>query len=63
MKITHLAAVASLALAGCATSPKDISASYVSPVLYQNLSCDQLRLEAARVSSAAAAAAGQPEPR
>lgn len=47
------------ALAGCATSPKDIAPSYVSPILYQNLSCDQLSQEAVRVSNAAATATGQ----
>jgi hypothetical protein len=47
------------ALAGCATSPKDIASSYVSPILYQNLSCDQLSQEALRVSNAAAVATGQ----
>lgn len=47
------------ALSGCATSPSDIAPAYVSPVLYQNLSCDQLAQEAARVSQAAAAATGQ----
>lgn len=46
-------------LAGCATSPKDIAPAYVSPVLYENLSCEQLAEEAARVSAAAAAATGQ----
>ena len=47
------------ALAGCATSPKDIAPAYVSPILYQNLSCDQLSQEAVRVSNAAAVATGQ----
>jgi hypothetical protein len=46
-------------LAGCATSPKDIAPAYVSPVLYQNLSCEQLGQEAARVSAAAQTASGQ----
>lgn len=45
-------------LAGCATSPRNIAPSYVSPVLYQGLSCQQLALEAQRVSYAAAAASG-----
>lgn len=55
-----LAAVAAVSmLAGCATNPSDIAPAYVSPVLYQNLSCDQLALEAARVSQAAAAATGR----
>ena len=46
-------------LGGCATSPKDIEASYVSPVPYQGMSCNQLRAEAARVSNAAAVATGR----
>ena len=33
-------------LAGCATNPNQISAAYVSPVLYENLSCKQLAAEA-----------------
>lgn len=59
---TTLAAicVASM-LAGCATAPKDIAPAYVSPVLYQNLSCDQLRAEAQAVSARAAAAQGAQE--
>ncbi len=61
MKLVHstIAVAATIALAGCATSPKDIAPAYVSPVLYQNLSCQQLAGEAARVSQAAAAASGQ----
>jgi len=56
-KIIAFAAVAAT-VSGCATSPKDIAPSYVSPILYQNLSCDQLAQEAARVSQAAAVATG-----
>lgn len=52
-----LAATAAL-VSGCATNPKDITAAYVSPVLYENLSCKQLTAEASRVSAAAAAASG-----
>lgn len=58
MKKTVFAVAACAALAGCATSPKDIAPAYVSPILYQNLSCEQLAQEAARVSQAAAAATG-----
>jgi hypothetical protein len=59
MKTEMMAACAlALSVAGCASSSKEISATYVSPVLYQNLSCDQLSLEAARVSSRAAQVAG-----
>lgn len=49
---------ASIAVAGCADKSNEISANYVSPVLYQNLSCTQLRQEAQRVSIRAAQAAG-----
>lgn len=60
MKRTIVATAALAALvSGCATNPKDIAPAYVSPVLYQNLSCEQLALEAQRVSTAAAAATGQ----
>jgi hypothetical protein len=59
MKIVHLTAVLPLLVAGCATSPKDIEAAYVSPVPYQAMTCQQLGQEAQRVSAAAAAATGQ----
>jgi hypothetical protein len=45
-------------ISGCASRPDDITAAYVSPVLYQNLTCEQLSLEAQTVSARAAAAAG-----
>lgn len=47
-----------LALAGCATAPKDISPTYVSTLQYQSLSCKQLQIEAQNVSNAAAVAVG-----
>jgi len=53
-----IVAVAAL-LSGCATSPKNIEASYVSPVSYQRMSCAELTAEAQRVSNAAAAATGR----
>lgn len=58
MKLAPAALAATLVLSACATSPKDITAAYVSPVLYQNLTCDQLSQEAVRVSNAAAIATG-----
>lgn len=59
MKTRMMAACAlALGVAGCASSSKEITATYVSPVLYQHLSCDQLSLEAARVSAKAAEVAG-----
>lgn len=53
-----VAVMAAGVLCGCASKAADIQASYVSPVLYQNLTCDQLSLEAQNVSRRAAAAAG-----
>ncbi len=35
---------------GCAKNPDKISATYISPMLYQNLDCDQIREEVFRVS-------------
>lgn len=54
-------AVAISFLAGCASAPKDIAPSYVSPTPYLSMSCKQLRTEAEGVSSRAAAAAGVQE--
>lgn len=47
------------ALAGCATSPENISAAYVSPLQYESYSCPQLREEATRVSMRATQAIGE----
>jgi len=35
---------------GCATSPNEMSASYVSPLIYQSYDCEQLVMESDRVS-------------
>jgi hypothetical protein len=59
MKLIHLTVVGTLILAGCATSPSNIQAAYVSPVAYENMDCTQLTAEAQRVSAAAATATGQ----
>lgn len=58
-KFITAALAASVLLSGCATNPNQISAAYVSPVLYENLTCQQLAAEAQRVSNAAAVATGQ----
>ena len=50
--------VCALTVAGCATSSDKITASYVSPMQYENWNCRQLAEEAQRVSHHAAAAAG-----
>ncbi len=39
-----------LVLAACATQPEEIATAYVSPLHYKNFDCDQLELEAERVS-------------
>src|SRR5215210_6621818 len=51
------AALAAL-LCGCASKSSDISASYVSPIMYQNHTCAQLAQEAQGVSSRAAQVSG-----
>lgn len=57
-RLTTLLLLGVSIVAGCATRAENIQASYVSPILYQNLTCEQLALEAQNVSSRAAAAAG-----
>ncbi|HEY8567077.1 MAG TPA: hypothetical protein VIL65_16385 [Beijerinckiaceae bacterium] len=52
---------AALSVAGCASRPEDVAASYVSPVQYAGYSCRQLGEEAQAVSSRAAIASGQQE--
>ena len=48
-----------LAIAGCASKSADIAPSYVSPMNYQNYTCEQLSEEGRNVSSRAAIASGQ----
>lgn len=50
--------LASLLLAGCASSAAEISPSYVSPLQYQHLSCQQIAAEAERVSRRASEVSG-----
>lgn len=53
MKPSVIAALAAAALlAGCATAPENIAASYVSPVTYQAWTCPQLVEESARIEAA-----------
>ena len=40
-----------LSLVGCASAPDKVSASYVSPIMYRGLECDQLQTELMRVST------------
>ena len=47
-----------LLIAGCASSSSEISATYVSPLQYQHLSCQQIAAEAERVSRRASEVGG-----
>jgi hypothetical protein len=40
-----------VAVGGCASQPDDIATAYVSPLQYRTYDCDQLSLEAERVSA------------
>ena len=42
--------ISSFILAGCASSPDEISGKYVSPLQYQQYNCNQIRMEMMRVS-------------
>ena len=48
-----------LAVTGCASQSADIAPSYISPMNYQNYTCEQLIEEGQSVSSRAAIASGQ----
>lgn len=50
---------AALALTACASSPDSISAQYVSPLQYQNYSCEQLGAESQRIGTRVAEVTGQ----
>lgn len=50
-KTIVLLVCASLGLAGCATSSKDIASAYISPVQYQNYDCDQISAENQRLAT------------
>jgi hypothetical protein len=58
MKPQGIIVGAALFLAGCASSSKDIAPAYVSPLIYKDYTCDQLSVEAQRVSSQLQFAAG-----
>ena len=50
---------AALFLAACASKSSEITPNFVSPVMYQNYTCEQLGAEAQTVSQQAAIASGQ----
>lgn len=46
-------------VAGCSTAAKDITPAAVSPAMYSNYDCDQVRLELVRVSTEVNAMTGK----
>ena len=56
--ITSTVLAITIFVAGCATPPNKIEAAYVSPIQYEDYSCDQIAQEAGRVSDRAAQALG-----
>jgi hypothetical protein len=58
MRAAATTAAISFTVAGCASRSEDVGAAYTSPIAYQSYNCKELSLEAQRVSSAAAVAAG-----
>ncbi|UAA37654.1 hypothetical protein KIH87_13160 [Paraneptunicella aestuarii] len=53
-----LGVLGALALGGCASHSKDIAAAYVSPIEFENHSCEQLSEESRRVNRRATQLAG-----
>jgi len=58
MKNHTISLLSALLLAGCASSAADITPAYVSPVMYQSYTCQQLAMEAQAISTRAAALTG-----
>lgn len=58
MRNFGLMAIAITTLTGCASASNDIQASYISPLTYQQYTCQQLGMEAQAVASRAAIVAG-----
>jgi len=46
-------------MASCATSPNNISPQYVSPIQYQNYTCDQISAELQRIGARVTEVTGQ----
>jgi hypothetical protein len=47
---TFVATIAMVAVAGCATSSKNVASAYVSPLQYEGYDCSQLQNENARLA-------------
>ena len=50
MKNVALLTLAAVAMAGCASSSKDIATTYISPLQYQSFDCNQVGAELQRVT-------------
>lgn len=50
-RLTPVVFGCAIAMIGCASSTKDISTNYVSPVQFQSYDCNQLQSEAVRIQS------------
>ena len=59
MKKILSVALSAIMAAGCATSPNNITAEYVSPLQYQNYTCDQLIQETRRIGARVSEVTGQ----
>lgn len=59
MKKIIIAVLCASAISGCATSSKNIQSTYVSPMTYDSYNCDQISLEADRISRRASELTGQ----
>lgn len=57
-RVTAIALICAFLAGGCAKSPDDISGAYVSPLVYQSFTCDQIGEELARVVARASEVAG-----
>lgn len=58
IKSATVVLIAGVLISGCTKSASEIAPAYTSPLQYQNYSCDQLRMEAQRLSSRAAQLSG-----
>ena len=57
--LTVAALCASLTVGACASSPDNISGQFVSPVLYEGYSCDQIRSDLIRIDGRVTTLTGQ----
>jgi hypothetical protein len=58
VRAVHYAALAAVAVSGCAKGSSSISSTYVSPIMYQNFTCEQISAEGLRLSAVASNLAG-----